>query len=116
MADELVEPIEPVEVEPEETTEVEPEVPETDTRADDLARRLHTELVRATGKLQDPTDLPFDAEHLDDPEKLSAAIDALIETKPHLKLRKLSGYAGLGVKGDDRRLRDFDEILKTKFL
>ncbi len=29
-------------------------------RADDLARRLHTELVRATGRLADPSDLEFD--------------------------------------------------------
>jgi hypothetical protein len=96
MADELVEPIEPVEVEPEETTEVESEVPETDTRADDLARRLHTELVRATGKLQDPSDLLFDAAHLDDADKLSADIDALLTAKPHLKRRKITGDAGQG--------------------
>ena len=28
-------------------------------KADTYAQRLHTELVRATGKLADPTDLPF---------------------------------------------------------
>ena len=32
--------------------------------ADAYARRLHTELVRATGKLADPTDLEFDELHL----------------------------------------------------
>ena len=31
------------------------------------AARLHTELVKATGKLADPTDLPFDEAHLDEP-------------------------------------------------
>ena len=30
-------------------------------------KRLHTELVRATGRLADPTDLAFDDAHLDDP-------------------------------------------------
>ena len=29
--------------------------------------------MRATGKLADPTDLPFDEDHLDDPDKLAAA-------------------------------------------
>ena len=31
--------------------------------ADTYAERLHTELVRATGKLADPTDLEFAEEH-----------------------------------------------------
>ena len=36
--------------------------------ADTYAKRLHTELVRATGRLADPTDLEFTEEHLDDPD------------------------------------------------
>lgn len=67
--------------------------------ADGLAQRLHTELVRATGKLADPTDMPFDAEHLDDPEKLSASIDQLIAAKPHLKARRIVGVVGQGESG-----------------
>ena len=67
--------------------------------ADDLARRLHTELVRATGRLADPTDMPFDAEHLDGPERLASALDALLEAKPHLKARKVTGSIGQGESG-----------------
>ncbi|MEZ5202733.1 MAG: hypothetical protein R2742_16190 [Micropruina glycogenica] len=67
--------------------------------ADDLAHRLHTELVRATGRLADPTDLPFDPEHLDDPEKLTAAVDALLDAKPHLATRRPSGDIGQGQRG-----------------
>ena len=67
--------------------------------AETLAGRLHTELVRATGKLADPTDLPFDSEHLEDPEKLAAAVDALIEAKPHLKARRVVGDVGQGGRG-----------------
>jgi hypothetical protein len=67
--------------------------------ADTLAQRLHTELVRATGRLADPTDLPFDAEHLDDPEKLTAAVDELLDTKPHLASRRPSGDIGQGQRG-----------------
>ncbi|OBB18556.1 hypothetical protein A5761_08720 [Mycolicibacterium setense] len=67
--------------------------------ADTLAQRLHTELVRATGKLADPTDLPFDAEHLEDTDKLSVAINELLETKPHLATRRPSGDIGQGQRG-----------------
>lgn len=67
--------------------------------ADDLAKRLHTELVRATGKLADPTDMPFDAEHLEDPDKLAASIDQLLSTKPHLKARRIVGAVGQGESG-----------------
>lgn len=68
-------------------------------QTDALAARLHTELVRATGRLADPTDLPFDAEHLDDPDKLVAAIDELLEAKPHLATRRPTGDIGQGQRG-----------------
>ena len=44
-------------------------------KADAYAQRLHTELVRAAGRLADPTDLPFLEEHLDDPDALAVAVD-----------------------------------------
>lgn len=68
-------------------------------QADALAQRLHTELVRATGRLADPTDLPFDAEHLDDAEVLTAALDALLADKPHLASRRPVGDIGQGQRG-----------------
>ncbi|WP_308280567.1 hypothetical protein [Williamsia sp. DF01-3] len=55
--------------------------------------------MRATGKLADPTDLPFNAEHLEDPDALAAAVDALIEAKPHLKARRFVGDVGQGGRG-----------------
>lgn len=67
--------------------------------ADALAQRLHTELVRATGRLADPTDLEFDETHLDDSDALTAAIDGLLERKPHLASRKPSGDIGQGHRG-----------------
>lgn len=69
-------------------------------KASGYAKRLHVELVRATGRLADPTDLPYDAAHLDDPEALVAAIDELLEAKPHLASRRPSGDIGMGVKGE----------------
>ena len=68
-------------------------------RADDLAHRLHLELVRATGRLADPTDLAFDEGHLDDPDALAAAVDDLLDRKPHLASRRPSGDIGQGVRG-----------------
>lgn len=67
--------------------------------ADELAARLHEQLVKADGRLQDHTDLPFDPEHLDG-EKLTEAIDELLERKPHLRSRRVSEDIGAGNRGD----------------
>ncbi|AYJ07465.1 hypothetical protein DBO90_01975 [Mycobacterium avium] len=72
---------------------------QAEERADALAKRLHQELVTATGRLENPADLAFDAEHLDDADKLSAAIDALLADRPYFAKRKVSGDAGQGPRG-----------------
>ncbi|KUI27754.1 hypothetical protein [Mycobacterium sp. GA-2829] len=66
-------------------------------KADVYAQRLHTELVRATGRLADPTDMPFDEDHLAEPDKMTAAIDDLLARKPHLASRRPVGDIGQGV-------------------
>lgn len=71
-----------------------------EARISELEHALHTAHVTATGRLADPTDLAYAAEHLDDPDALTAAIDALLETKPHLAARQLHGDAGQGNRGD----------------
>ncbi|HWL96046.1 MAG TPA: hypothetical protein VNP20_01820 [Nocardioidaceae bacterium] len=63
---------------------------------DQLAERLHTVLVDATGRLADPTDLRFDADHLRDADALTTAIDELLARKPHLASRRVSGDVGQG--------------------
>lgn len=68
-------------------------------RTDDLAARLHTALVAATGRLADPTDMPFDEAHLDNQESLNSALDALLLAKPHLANRKPRGNVGQGESG-----------------
>lgn len=67
--------------------------------ADTYAQRLHAELVRATGRLADPSDLEFDENHLDDPDVLAAAVDDLLARKPHLASRKPVGDIGQGNRG-----------------
>ncbi|MFS0898929.1 hypothetical protein AB3M98_16160 [Mycolicibacterium litorale] len=64
--------------------------------ADVLAQRLHTALVAATGRLADPSDLDFDAAHLDDADALAAAVDELLTRKPHLASRRPVGDIGQG--------------------
>lgn len=68
-------------------------------RADDLAASLFTERVRATGRMADPSDLPFNADLLDDPDALTAAIDTLLANKPHLASRTPRGNVGQGTTG-----------------
>lgn len=82
-------------------------------RADQLAQRLHTELVRATGRLADPTDLPFDEHHLDDADALAAAIDGLLTRKPHLAARRPIGEIGQGATTSATNV-DLAAILRGK--
>ena len=59
---------------------------ESEQRADELARELVAARIRESGRLADPTDLDPDPTLLED-GALDAAIDDLLERKPHLKAR-----------------------------
>lgn len=82
--------------------------------ADALAQRLHTALVAATGRLADPTDMPFDETHLEDPDALAAAIDDLLERKPHLKSRRVVGDVGQGAGGITPGDVDLSALLRER--
>lgn len=64
-----------------------------------LQQRLFAALVERTGLLADPSDLPFDAALLEDETALQAAVEGLIETKPHLASRRVGGDVGQGRTG-----------------
>lgn len=81
--------------------------------ADDLAQRLHVALVAATGRLADPADLPYDEAHLDDADALNMAVDALLETKPHLAARKPRGNIGQGLS-DPTTTVDLAGLLRAR--
>ncbi|UXA08678.1 hypothetical protein KXD96_11760 [Mycobacterium sp. SMC-2] len=72
-------------------------------RVEELCRELVMSRISATGRLADPTDLQFGAEEasafLDDPSALNAAIDSLLEAKPHLASRRPAGDIGQGQRG-----------------
>ncbi len=134
-----VEPTEETPAEPDETTTteetVETETEEPDTfprsyveelrqengryrqraqRADDLAAALWTARVTATGRLADPTDLPLpeDADPLD-ADAVSAAVDDLLNRKPHLASRRPRGDVGQGVGGSSTST-DLAGILRSR--
>jgi hypothetical protein len=83
-------------------------------RSDDLAQRLHTSLVAATGRLQDPSDLTFDEAHLEDEAALEAAIDDLLTRKPHLASRRPHGDIGQGVTGGNDSEVNLAELLRSR--
>lgn len=87
---------------------------QAETRTDELARALFTARVAATGKLADPTDLPYTTELLDDTDALTSAVDDLIAAKPHLKARRVSGHAGQGARGQDQPLPTFSSLFSQQ--
>lgn len=78
-----------------------------------IQERLHGALVGATGRLADPSDLPFDAAHLDDEEAMTAAIDALLDSKPHLAARRVVGDVGQGLGGPNTGV-DLGGMLRSR--
>lgn len=81
--------------------------------ADELRHRLHFALVERTGLLADPSDLEYSEDHLADPESLTGAIDALLESKPHLRNRTPRGDVGQGVRGAVEQPASLLSILKN---
>ncbi len=82
-------------------------------QADAMSQRLHLELVRATNRLADPSDLRFDENHLEDVSILDAAIDQLLAAKPHLASRRPSGDIGQGATGGSDTV-DLAGILRSR--
>ncbi|RBP64142.1 hypothetical protein DFO66_10714 [Brevibacterium sanguinis] len=82
-------------------------------RADDLAHKLHSAYVAATGRLMDPDDLEFNEKHLEDAEALTAAIDELLARKPYLAKRTPTGNVGQGVSEDSATV-DLAAILRSR--
>lgn len=83
-------------------------------QADDLANRLHVQLVKETGRLADPEDLDFSDEHLDDPDALNAAIEELISRKPHLASRRPRGNIGQGQTSNSGGNVDLAAIMRSR--
>lgn len=82
-------------------------------KADDLAREVFTLRVAATGRLADPNDLPYDDAAFEDPAKLDAAIDELLQAHPHYAARTPRGDIGQGASKSDIGSVDLAAILRA---
>ena len=67
---------------------------DAEARTAELERALFTERVRALDVLADPSDLPFDAALLEDPDALRAAADDLVARRPHYRRRGVAAGTG----------------------
>lgn len=71
-----------------------------ETEAAELAQSLHTALVRLDGRLADADDLEIDPEAPLTLEAVAERVTDLLERKPRLSARALSGDIGQGARGD----------------
>jgi len=69
--------------------------------------------VTATGRLADPSDLPYDETHLDNEAALTTAIDELLTRKPHLASRRPVGDIGQGAAASTEAV-DLAGILRAR--
>lgn len=81
---------------------------------DDLAQQLFTAKVAATGRLADPTDLPYDEGLLNDSAALDEAVEELIHAKPHLASRRPTGSVGQGPRSGDAGAVDLASMLRAR--
>jgi hypothetical protein len=87
-------------------------------KSDALAQRLVTSLAAGTGRLADPSDLPYsvallDDDGLPDAEKVTAAVDELLARKPHLASTRPVGDVGQGARGAVAPMVSLAELLRA---
>ena len=83
-------------------------------QADDYAQRLHVAQVAALGRLEDPGDLPYAEDLLDDPEALQQAVEDLLARKPHLASRRVRGDIGQGALSSESSTVDLAGLLRAR--
>jgi hypothetical protein len=86
-------------------------------RAEDLARQAVRAYTEGKGQLIDPEDLAFDPAFLDedglvDFDKVRAAIDALVQRKPHLASQRPTSTITQGAQPEPSRV-DLHGILRA---
>lgn len=73
---------------------------ETSERLTARETALFDALVKLDGRLADSRDVEFNAEYLEEPDRLSAAISDILEAKPGLAARRYGGNIGAGVQAE----------------
>lgn len=71
---------------------------ERETELESMKSELFAAKVSASGLFADPTDMPVNLDLVSDDEALTAAMEALLESKPHLRARQF-GNIGQGERG-----------------
>lgn len=83
-----------------------------EARVDELARALFAERVAATGLVENPAEITFDADALDDADALADLIGAAIGERPYIRARKFGGDAGQGQRGNNAGPVDFSALFR----
>lgn len=86
-------------------------------RVDDLARQSARTMTQLDGRLIDVDDLAFDPAFVDeaglvDSAKVTAAIDGLVERKPHLTKQRVTPISAQGARAEPERV-DLHGILRS---
>jgi hypothetical protein len=81
-------------------------------RLQQLSRALFAERVKATGKVENPGEIPYNADILDDADAINQAVDAAIAERPYIKARKVTGDVGQGQRSKTAAPQDFSMLLR----
>jgi multidrug efflux pump subunit AcrA (membrane-fusion protein) len=86
---------------------------DAEQRVDALSRELFELKVSALDKLADVTDLPYNADLLDDPDALASAVEDLIAKRPHYAQRpRPTGSVGQGTRRGTAPTPTFGSLLR----
>lgn len=83
-----------------------------EARAESLARELFIARVAATGKVENPAEITYSADLLDDSDALNAAIETAISERPYIGKRRATGDVGQGNRGHSAGGPTFADLLK----
>ena len=85
-----------------------------EARAEELSRALFTARVAATGRLENPAEINYNADILDDIDAINAEIDSAIDARPYIKARpQAQGNVGQGHRGEHSAAPTFADLLRT---
>lgn len=82
-----------------------------EAQVDQLSRQVFALKVAALDKFADPSDFAYDADLVDDDEALAAAVDELLERRPHYAKPRY-GSVGQGQRGNGTVPQDFSSLLR----
>lgn len=76
-------------------------------------KKLHSALVAIDGRLANPEDLPFNADHLESELAMDLAITDFLKSHPTLKKNYVAGDVGQGARGSENKPVDLIELMRN---